>query len=350
MATGRATKSSRTVVIAGVPDGLLQDDVMADILTIHFQKSRNNGGDVEEVTYPTANKGVAYVTFEDQEVVGSVLRKGDHRLEDKRLSQSYPLQVTPYRGKVFSSVTSVLSMGVFKGQFVLEDLVAEMKQQSKGLSFGPLRSNGRITVQGSFPAIRALRDFLLLKAKSLSERDKREESKSHQRPRRRLQERRSSTEMRNSVPEGDGGKQVVVLDTDVYHYMRHFFPSIFQGDGVTVSAVTDGDITTVCVENAGRADAGQVSSVKKKIEDQSIELHNNLRKIRVPLKGRTRDEKQRHKEACERLKSCYPQVLAIPYEAHIEVIGFSSDVFEVIGFSSDIFEVTEETSSKSRTG
>lgn len=66
-ATGRAAKAARTVVVAGVPDGLLHDEVMADILVIHFQMSKNNGGDVEEVTYPTTNKGVAYVTFEDQE-------------------------------------------------------------------------------------------------------------------------------------------------------------------------------------------------------------------------------------------------------------------------------------------
>lgn len=65
-ATGQAARSRRTIVIAGVPAGLLQDDVMADILTIHFQMSRNNGGDVEEVTYPTPSQGVAYVTFEDQ--------------------------------------------------------------------------------------------------------------------------------------------------------------------------------------------------------------------------------------------------------------------------------------------
>lgn len=64
--SAQAAKSRRTIVIAGVPAGLLQDEVMADILTIHFQMSRNNGGDVEEVTYPTRNKGVAYITFEDQ--------------------------------------------------------------------------------------------------------------------------------------------------------------------------------------------------------------------------------------------------------------------------------------------
>ncbi|NWU85527.1 RBM43 protein, partial [Onychorhynchus coronatus] len=230
--------------------------------------------------------------------------------------------------QVFSSVTSVLSMSVFKDQFVLEDLVEEMKKQSRDLSFGPLRSDGRIAVQGSFPAITGLRDFLLLKAKSLSEKDSREESKSHQRLRRRLQEHRSTTERRNFIPDGDGGKQVVVLDTDIYHYMKHFFPWVFQQNDVVISAVTDGDITTVCVENAGRADAEQVLSVKKKIEDQSIELHSTLRKIRVSVKERTGDEKQRHKWVCERLKSCYPRVLVIPYDAHIEVVGFSSDIFK----------------------
>lgn len=66
-ATAQAAKSARTVVITGVPDGLLHNDVMTDILMIHFQMSKNNGGDVEEVMYPTRRKGVAYVTFEDQE-------------------------------------------------------------------------------------------------------------------------------------------------------------------------------------------------------------------------------------------------------------------------------------------
>lgn len=77
-AMGQAARSSRTIVIAGVPAGLLQDEVMADILTIHFQMSRNNGGDVEEVTYPTRNEGVAYITFEDQEGIWVNLSKYSH--------------------------------------------------------------------------------------------------------------------------------------------------------------------------------------------------------------------------------------------------------------------------------
>ncbi|NXH69821.1 RBM43 protein, partial [Hydrobates tethys] len=100
----QAAKSARTVVIAGIPDGLLHDDVMTDILMIHFQMSKNNGGDVEEVVYPTMKKGVAYVTFEDQEVVESVLKKDEHRLEDKRLSRYYPLKVTRYCENVSSFI------------------------------------------------------------------------------------------------------------------------------------------------------------------------------------------------------------------------------------------------------
>ncbi|NXA77649.1 RBM43 protein, partial [Thryothorus ludovicianus] len=102
----QAARSTRTIVVSGVPAGVLQDDVMADILTIHFQRSWNNGGDVEEVTYPTRNQGVAYVTFEDQGVVERVLKKDQHLLQDKRLPRPYPLTVTGYN--VSSSLTQLM--------------------------------------------------------------------------------------------------------------------------------------------------------------------------------------------------------------------------------------------------
>ncbi|XP_037253054.1 RNA-binding protein 43 [Falco rusticolus] len=329
MATGQAAKSARTVVITGVPDGLLHNDVMTDILIIHFQMSKNNGGDVEEVMYPTKKKGVAYVTFEDQEVVESVLKKDEHRLEDKRLSRYYPLKVTRYCENVFSSVTSVLNMSVFKDQFVLEDLIQEIKKKSTALHFGPLQSNGHISVQGSFPAIKLLRDFLLLKAKSLSEKNKREESQSCQRRGRRLQQHRLTMEMSNFVRDAEGEKQMVVLDTDIFHYMKYCFPRTFLvNDDVVISDITDGDITTVYIENAGsRSDVRQVLKVKEKIENKFIKLHNFLRKERIYFEEHTRNEKQRCKWACESLKPHYPYVLVIPYDTHIDVIGNAAEIF-----------------------
>ncbi|NXS46884.1 RBM43 protein, partial [Balaeniceps rex] len=231
---------------------------------------------------------------------------------------------------VFSSVTSVLNMSIFKDQFVLEDLIQEFKKKSTALSFGPLQSNGHISVQGSFPAIKLLRDFLVLKAKSLSEKNKREASKSHQRPRRRLQQHGLTAQTSNFVHDADGKKQAVVLDTDIYRYMKHFFPRTFLvNDDVVISDITDGDITTVYIENAGsRSDAGQVLKVKENIENQSIKLHKALRKERIYFEKHTRDQKQRCKWACKSLNPRYPYVLIFFFDTHIDVIGDSSDIFE----------------------
>ncbi|NWV02191.1 RBM43 protein, partial [Ptilonorhynchus violaceus] len=231
--------------------------------------------------------------------------------------------------QAFNSVTSILNMAVFKDHFVLEELVEEMKKQSTALSFGPLQPNGHLAVQGSFPALRVLRDLLLLKAKSLSEKGRREESKSHLRPRRRPQEHGGVAERRNSVREAHGEKQEVVLDTDIYRYMRCFYPRKFQGNGVVVSDVSDGEITTVCFENAGRrADAQHVVRVKEMIEDLSIKLQSILCKERFYLKERTRGEKQRYKMVCERLKRRFPKVLITVCDTHIDLIGTFSEIFE----------------------
>ncbi|NXS24931.1 RBM43 protein, partial [Mystacornis crossleyi] len=228
--------------------------------------------------------------------------------------------------QAFLSVTSILSVAVFRDRFVLEDLVEEMRKQSPALSFGPLQPDGHIAVQGPFPALRGLREFLLLKAKSLSEEDRRE-AKSHQRPRRKAQEHRGASETRNSLREAPGGKQVVVLDTDIYLYMRRFYPATFQANDAVVSAVADGDITTVCVESAGRkAGAAQALRVKKAMEVCSVKLQKVLRKERLCFRESGAGQKQRCRGLCERLKPRYPNVLIVPYDSHVDVVGSSADV------------------------
>ncbi|NWS88732.1 RBM43 protein, partial [Toxostoma redivivum] len=247
--------------------------------------------------------------------------------------------------QAFLWVTSTLSMAVFRHCFVLEDLVGEMKKQSPDLNFGPLQPDGRIAVQGSFPALRALREFLLVKAKSLPEGDKREgkslpegdkrEGKSQQRPRRRLQEHRGAVEMRNSPREAHRDEQVLVLDTDIYHYMRCFYPKTLQANGVVISAVPEGDITTLCIQSAAgrRAGAAQGLRAKKTIENCSVELQKILRKERICLRGQSRAEQQRCRQLCQRLQPRYPAVLLCPSDSHVDVVGTSADVF---GFTEDV--------------
>ncbi|XP_025907964.1 RNA-binding protein 43 [Nothoprocta perdicaria] len=328
--SGRAARSARTVIVSGVPAGLLSKDVVADILHMHFQKRKNNGGDVEQVVYPTVEKGVARITFEDPEDVENVLKKDEHQLKDKRLPGCYPLKVTRYCGAVFNCVFSLLNMSVFKDEFDLEDLIQELKKNIPALSFGRLQSDGHISVEGPFPAIKLLKDFLLLKAKSLSEKDKREQNKSHQRPKRSLRQQRLSMETSNSIPDADGGKQVLILDTDIYHYMKHFFfKKLLVNYDVVISDDIEGEITTLYIRNArSRSGTEQVLRVKEEIENESVKLHNSLRKERICFEGYMGDEKQKYKQACETVKSHYPAVLVIPYDTHIDIIGNSSLTFK----------------------
>ncbi|XP_068051215.1 RNA-binding protein 43 [Anomalospiza imberbis] len=294
-----------------------------------------HGSLLYSVTLPSLCSRAACSTSESClfSAVERVLKKDQHLLQDKRLARPYPLTVTRYCHSAFLWVTCTLSLAVFRDHLVLEDLVAEMKKQSPALSFGPLQRDGQIAVRGSFPALRALREFLLLKAKSLSE-EPRREGKSHQRPRRKLQEHRGAAETRSSVQETQREKQVLVLDTDIYHYMRCFLPRAFQGNDVVISGVTDGDITTVCIESAGsKAGALQGLRAKKMIENYSVELQKVLRKERICLKEPSRAEKQRYKQLCERLKPRYPKVLIIPCDTHMDLVGPSADVF---GFTEEV--------------
>lgn len=231
-------------------------------------------------------------------------------------------------------------MSIFKDQFDLEDLVQEIKKKSTALSVGPLQPNGLLSVEGPFPAIKLLKDFLLLKAKSVSEEDRRGESKAHQRPRRRPQQHRLTTQTSHFVRDADGVKQTVVLDTDVYHYMKHFcLRTLLANDDVVISDVTDGDTTTVSIEGAGsRSGAEQVLRAKEKIEEESVKLYHTLRKERIRFEERTRVEKERYKWVCSRVKPRYPRVLIIPYGTHIDVIGSSSEIFEFIKEVRDVIQ------------
>ncbi|NXV00518.1 RBM43 protein, partial [Cettia cetti] len=233
--------------------------------------------------------------------------------------------------QVFLCVTSTLSMAAFRDHFVLEDLVEEMKKQSLALDFGPLQPDGQIAVRGSFPALRELREFLLFKAKSLSEEDKRE-GKSQQRLSRKLQEHRGATELRNSTGAAHRETEVVVLDTDIYHYMSSFLPKTFQANDVVISGVPDGDITTVCIESAGSR-AGAALRVRRMIENSSVELQKVLRKERICLEEHSRGERQRYRQLCERLKALHPEVLVLPRDTHIDLVGTAA---RVLGFTEDL--------------
>ncbi|XP_016061416.1 PREDICTED: RNA-binding protein 43 [Miniopterus natalensis] len=325
--------SERTVVVAGLPVGLYNDLSLTLLLKSHFQDIKNEGGVVEDVMYPTGIKGVAYVTFKEKEVAENVIRKKKHNLAEK--VGPIQLTVSHFSEKVFSSVCANLDLSIFRCQVPLESLVKDLKRKLPSLCFHPLEHNGRISVQGSFLAIKKLHEFLLLKASSLLEKNgsfiNEEKKWNRQSPRRSLQRSSNSLESpRSSVPETTRRGETLVLDTDVFLYQKKkgFYESTSKRFHVLCQERVDGEITTICIKNA--QDGLQPNNeklVKEYIEKHSHALHFELRKETFDLEGKEKREKRNIKLACEQLRWRYHQVLINFSETHIDIIGSSSDVY-----------------------
>lgn len=213
----------------------------------------------------------------------------------------------------------------------------DLKRNFPTLTFGPLEDNGRISIQGSFPAIKRLKESLLLKASFLLEKDKsftNEGEKWHrQSPRRSLRRSSHSLESpRSSVPETTGNGEMLILDTDVFLYLKNktmFYESTLKRYHVLCQEnIVDGEITTICIKNT--QDGSQPKNeklVKAYIEKYAHALHFELKKETFVLEGKEDREKRNVKFACEKLSSAYPQVLTNFYKTHIDIIGSSSDIY-----------------------
>ncbi|XP_031307241.1 RNA-binding protein 43 isoform X1 [Camelus dromedarius] len=328
--------SERTIVVAGLPVGFVNDQLLTTLLKIHFQDTENKGGVVEDVMYPTRTKGVAYVTFKEKEVAENVVRK-KHCLAEK--VGPAQLTVSHFGEKVFSSVHAVLDLSVFRSQVRLENVVMDLKREISTLGFSPLGANGRISVQGSFLAIKKLKELLLLKVSSLLEKNR-----SGQSPRGSMQRSSHSLKsLRSSIPETLRSGESLVLDTDVFLYLKNksgFYESTLKKFHVQCQERVDGDITTVCIKNVqDRSQPNKAKQVKELIEKYSHALSFELRKETFILEGKEHREKRNIKLACEQVSSRCLQVLVNFYETHIDVIGSSSDIYL---FKKEVMKLTRQ--------
>lgn len=325
--------SERTVVVAGLPVALFSDELLAILVKSHFQDIKNEGGVVEGVIYPTRTKGVAYVTFREKKVAENVIRKKNHYLEKKVIPT--PLKVSHLSEKVFSSVNAILDLSVFRSQIVLESLVMDLKRKIPTLCFSCLGPSGTISVRGSFLAMKRLRESLLSKASSLLEKNRNFITEGRkwdrQSPRRSLQRSNSVEPLRPSVPKTSRSGETLILDTDVFLYLKKkckSYESILKSFHVLCQERVDGELTTICIQNAYAVSLpNNETNVKKLIEELSHVLHFELRKETINLEGKEAREKRNINVACEQLSSKYPQVLINSCKTHIDIIGSSSDTY-----------------------
>ncbi|XP_011482930.1 RNA-binding protein 43 [Oryzias latipes] len=155
----------RTVVVSGVP-APLPPSRMADKLTIHFQSRRRSaGGDVEGVTYPTDMDGVAFVTFDRAEDAAKVVEKEQQVMEDEEFPAVYTLTVFPFSTDVFLYVNSAtVDLSVFDDP---ASLIARLKSTYRSIRFQRLPQQSKVSIEGPFYAVRALREDLTARANSL---------------------------------------------------------------------------------------------------------------------------------------------------------------------------------------
>ncbi|XP_047377492.1 RNA-binding protein 43-like [Sciurus carolinensis] len=325
----------RTIVVAGLPVGLLSDQLLTTLVERYFQDVNNDGGDIEDVIYPTKTKGAAYVILKEKKVAENVVRRNKHHLAIQKTVHAQ-LTVSHFSEKVFSSVKATLDLSVFRGQIILESLVMDLKKMIPTLNFSPLGPRGRISVEGSFLAIKKLKESLLSKASSLLEKNKNFMSEGRkqdrQSPKRSLPKGDNMVEtLRTLVLETAKSPEMIVMDTDVFLYLKwrcEFYETTLNKFNILSQERVDGDVTTIYLANA-QAGSGpsSVRHVKELLEKWTQALHFRLRKETFILGGKGKREKRNIEWACEQLQSRYHRVLTNFYKTHIDIIGSSSDTY-----------------------
>ncbi|XP_012635433.1 RNA-binding protein 43 [Microcebus murinus] len=328
----KSKASERTIVVGGLPVDLLSARSLVLLVKSYFQDIKNEGGEVEDVIYPTRTKGIAYVIFKEKKVAENVIGQKKHQLAGQ--VGGAPFQVSRFGVEVFSSVKATLDLSVFRSQVVLESLVMNLKKNIPTLSFSTLKHNGRISVEGSFLDIKKLKESLLLKARCLLDKTRNcttEERKwNRPSPQRNLQKNPKSLEsFRTLVPEAARSREMLVLDTDVFLYLKHkcaFYERTLNKFHIRSQEREEGGITTICLKPVC-SQPNETKRVKEFIEKHSCALHLTLRKETFILEGKENREKRTLNQACEQLSWRYPKVLINFYRTHIDIIGSSSDTY-----------------------
>ncbi|KAL1786002.1 RNA-binding protein 43, partial [Sigmodon hispidus] len=312
------TVSERTIVVSGLPVGLLKDK----LVKLYFP---DDGGHVEEVIYPSRTKGIAYIIFKEKKVAEKVITQKKYLLASKP-----QITVSHFSEKVFNYVMAILDLSVFRTQIVLESLVMDLKKKIPALNFSALGPSGKISVKGPFLAIMKLKEALMTKAISALENNRKYAAEGRNQSI--LQKPENSTATPGtSVPESARSQGTLVLDTDIFFYLKHkcdFYELTLNKYHILCQERVDGDVTTICLQDApGGSQPSSVRLVRELIEECVQGLHPELRKETVVLEGRGAREKRHIKQACEQLCCRYLKVLINLHSTHIDIIGPSSDTF-----------------------
>ncbi|XP_072435888.1 RNA-binding protein 43-like isoform X2 [Chiloscyllium punctatum] len=342
--------AERTVAVSGFPEDVLPTTVMIDKLTIHFLRPKHGGGEVEFVCYPTSDPGIAYVTFEKEEVANSVLSKKEHVLEDKQLSKKYPLQVS--QCYIFTKVSVDLDLSIF-GETT--GVVRELESSNKGLQFSAC-PDGRFHVEGSFSAMKDLRkdvqrrisDFQIFHLPSSVSKSgvKASERKltrcASEGETQMTKQQKVAAEPSDRVddvlcPHVFENEAVIILDTDIFEYINALYKEqcekvLYQYNARAEMVNYDGITALHLVKANDQCEQLHLTKAKFQIEGLVSEMQQLLLCEKIRLDGGS----EPILEACKETMQSFPEVL----------VRFTGDYVSLIGRAHDCTQFKKEVDEK----
>ncbi|KAM9032331.1 RNA-binding protein 43 [Sarcophilus harrisii] len=320
----------RTIVVSNVPVENVSDEAMADILRNYFEKANNKDGKIENITYPTNIKGVAFVTFKEIKAAENVLKKEKHCLIEEKLLPTC-LTVSHFSENVIRCVFVHLDLSIFGKRVILENLVTELKEKIPSLKFYPVQTNGIVGVKGSFLAIKKLKEVLLLWASSLHGNDINWFSLRKKKKTKSLPEWSTSvSSIQSAMPNTTENEEIIVIDTDVFKYMKYgnqMYEKALKDFNIVSQEIVDDEITTICLR-CSDSHSDYLKKLKNLIEEFSYSLSLELRKETLSFDEKDMNKEKQIKLACQVLEPQYPQILVEYNSKHIDILGNSSDVYQ----------------------
>ncbi|XP_048884822.1 RNA-binding protein 43 [Brienomyrus brachyistius] len=302
-----SSEQRRTVVVSGVPDAL-PPSRMADKLVIHFQRSKNLGGDVQHVQYPTNIKGVAFVTFDGIQDAENVL-KTDHVLKDKEFPDAYPVTVFRFSEGVFLFLRAEVDLSMFGDPY---GLIQHLKKNHRSVRFSLLPFKTTAVVEGPFKAMKVLREDLRTRMQSTG-----------------YWSGESGAGRCLVSVVGGLQEESTWVDTNVFKYIRNFqrrkLDQCFQKYAVEIKIQEQGDLTQIVLSGA---DHSFIMSARSDLELLVATLMSDLRTQKIDYSSLDRRQRERLLGFCKDANLQHPDVLFVPLKTCIEVIGPSASSYD----------------------
>ncbi|XP_075702387.1 uncharacterized protein LOC142666290 [Rhinoderma darwinii] len=336
-----------------------------DKLTIHFLRSRNGGGEVENIDIVQGNPAYAVVTFENDEVVESVLRIKHHtlRVNDK----IYNLVVSEVTGKVeLEEIFQKLSLIVNYRKFPenCRSLLKNLMQSHKDVKFDFDEISMTCTISGPYVEIQTLAQEILSKLEIgctnlkqiSSERSERRKAKSDHL--RNFPDPQDSPQVldQRSRPLSGGTfeasyiqktetleqlQEPFVWDSDIFKYIQKFHTVEYQEtlNKYHVHAVDESSdgITTIYLQtvNGGKKHVVDLRSARSRLMGLYQGLELLLRKEQID-KREIYGDQDTHRILLRDIQRLYPMLFCHDDDRYLYLIGNGVDVAQGKQYISDL--------------